>query len=162
MKRVWSKSPYSITLETSSQKEQALFAKVVLQAAHKTLNALPLKELRLLEKKRTYTLGISFLSKSEMHKINKHYRKKDRPTDVLSFSRLEGIRFPTPHPEVGDILICLPVAKSQAMEYETSLKCELQRLTIHGVLHLFGYDHEKNRKEEIRMFRLQDKILESL
>lgn len=69
---------------------------------------------------------------------------------------------PSPFPEIGDVILCYSVAKNQAKQYETSLRKELERLTVHGVLHLFGYDHEKSKKEATRMFRLQEKILSTL
>jgi len=94
--------------------------------------------------------------------MNKEFRNKDYPTDVLSFSRL-GTTIPLlPLFDIGDLLICLPVAKKQAIEYQETLKEELERLTVHGVLHLFGFDHEISKKEEKKMFRLQNKILKSL
>jgi len=97
-----------------------------------------------------------------MKLLNNKYRKKNYPTDVLSFSIFESEGPRIPSLDLGDILICLPVAKKQAREYQESLRHELERLTVHGVLHLFGYDHEKSKKEEKQMFSLQNKILRSL
>ncbi|MBM4304089.1 MAG: rRNA maturation RNase YbeY, partial [Deltaproteobacteria bacterium] len=59
-------------------------------------------------------------------------------------------------------LICWNIAKKQARKYDTPLKEELARLTVHGVLHLFGYDHERSPSDEKKMFQLQDKILKKL
>jgi probable rRNA maturation factor len=65
-------------------------------------------------------------------------------------------------PDLGEVLICWDIAKKQAIEYKTTIKEELERLTVHGVLHLFGYDHEIGPSEEKKMFTLQDKILKTL
>ena len=98
-----------------------------------------------------YRLEVSLVSDREMRRLNKTYRAKNRPTDVLSF--------PSPLHDFGDVLIAWGVAKRQAKEYGGTLAEELQRLTVHGVLHLFGYDHERSAKEAKRMFRLQDRLL---
>jgi len=75
---------------------------------------------------------------------------------VLSFSpetRGEGL---------GELVVCVPVLKRQAAEQGHSFKKELDTMLIHGFLHLLGYDHEKNRKEELKMMRLQDKLLKKM
>ena len=109
----------------------------------------------------TGVISIALVGPKEIQKLNLQYRRKNKPTDVLSFSRMEkgSIQLPTPETDLGDVLICWEIAKTQAREYGASLKEELARLTVHGVLHLFGYDHEISPKEEKRMFTLQDKIL---
>ncbi len=84
---------------------------------------------------------------------NKTYRNIDKETDVLSFpSDEEG--------ELGDILISIDKAKSQAVEYGHTLKRELSFLLCHGILHCLGYDHMTKEEEEI-MFNLQEKILDA-
>jgi probable rRNA maturation factor len=131
--------------------------RALLRAVKGTISALPPKELRTkLKPNLVYGLSISVVSAPTIRRLNARYRKKNKPTDVLSFSRLEGN--PTPSPEIGDVLLCLKVAERQARENGLSLTQELQRLTIHGLLHLFGYDHEIGLREEKRMFRLQNKI----
>lgn len=110
------------------------------------------------------TISIAIVSTSQIQKLNLKYRNKNKPTDVLSFSRM-GTSLPfLPFDEVdlGDVLICWKIAKNQALQYQTTVKKELARLTVHGVLHLFGYDHEISSKEEKRMFKLQDKILQKI
>ena len=88
-----------------------------------------------------------------IHALNLQYRGKDCPTDVLSFALNEG-----DEPEVidgpeevllGDIIISLETATRQAAEYGHSLERELAYLTVHGILHLLGYDHmtEEEKKE---------------
>ncbi len=90
-----------------------------------------------------------------IHQLNHQYRGKDCPTDVLSFALNEG-----EEPEIidgpevvllGDIIISLETAARQAEEYGHSLERELAYLTVHGILHLLGYDHMlEDEKKEMR------------
>ena len=109
-------------------------------------------------------ISVSFIDNEEIHKINREYRKIDRPTDVISFAFLDNEdrekTYKSGMPVIlGDIYISLDKAKEQAEEYGHSMKRELCFLFVHGLLHLLGYDHMKKEDEEI-MFPLQDKILE--
>ena len=109
-------------------------------------------------------VSVSFIDNEEIHKINKEYRKIDRPTDVISFAFLDNEdrakEYASGMPVIlGDIYISLDKADEQAKEYGHSLKRELCFLFVHGLLHLLGYDHMTKDDEEI-MFPLQDKILE--
>ncbi|MDO5329544.1 MAG: rRNA maturation RNase YbeY [Coriobacteriia bacterium] len=82
--------------------------------------------------------SINFVSVEEIHKLNKQYRNIDRPTDVLSFeSDIED--------DAGDIFICVDVAR----ENNPDLEEELRLLTVHGMLHLCGYDHMNDNEAEI-------------
>jgi probable rRNA maturation factor len=84
-----------------------------------------------------------------IHKINKNFRKKNKPTDVISFSYREN-PFPDTKQkmeQLGDIYISLEKALENSIAYEASPADELKRLLIHGVLHLIGYDHEKSWKD---------------
>ena len=104
-----------------------------------------------------------FVTKDRIAELNKQYRNKDAVTDVLSFPSLDGIRgkvlkkqdYPTEFDGkyilLGSIAICIDRAKEQAEEIGHSLDRELVYLTIHGILHLFGYDHETDEdKSEMR------------
>lgn len=96
-----------------------------------------------------------FLNSKEMQQINKTYRKKNKPTDVLSFESAD--------PEaLGEIAFCLPVLTKQAKQQKHSVDQELQYMMIHGLLHLLGYDHELSKAEEALMFRLQDFCFEQV
>lgn len=96
-----------------------------------------------------------FLSLQEMRRINKTYRSKDKPTDVLSFESAD--------PEtLGELALCLPVLMKQAKSQKHSVDQELQYMMIHGLLHLLGYDHELSKSEEVLMFRLQDLCFEQV
>lgn len=105
---------------------------------------------------------IIFVTKEEIHELNKQYRGVDRVTDVISFAledahdvSLSDIRV------LGDIYICIDRMKEQAIEYNHSETRELSFLTVHGLLHLLGYDHQTKEDEEV-MFNLQRKILSDL
>lgn len=97
-----------------------------------------------------------------MRALNRRYRGKDRPTDVLSFSFREGA-FPQVQPDLlGDIVIAVPVAERQARERGHSLRSEIDRLLVHGLLHLAGYDHEQGPYAARRMRRKELQLLRSL
>jgi probable rRNA maturation factor len=107
-------------------------------------------------------LSVSFITDSEMQVLNRDYRGKDRPTDVLSFSQLEGeddfFGVPT---VLGDLVVSLDTCKTQAIEYQVTESQELVRLLIHGLLHLMGYDHEDVPESEvIRMQTKEDELIE--
>lgn len=89
-----------------------------------------------------------------IHELNKQYRDIDRPTDVLSFALNEGEEDGYDGPDtalLGDIVISLDKVQEQADEYGHSVERELAYLTIHGMLHILGYDHmEPDDKAEMR------------
>ena len=114
-------------------------------------------------------LSVTLCNNSYIHDLNKTYRDKDMPTDVLSFAiedgddkeLLEEIMKMSDVREIGDVIISYEKANSQAEEYAHSLKREMCFLFTHGVLHLLGYDHMKKEDEEV-MFGLQNKVLSDL
>ncbi|MGL4676536.1 MAG: rRNA maturation RNase YbeY [Brevinema sp.] len=87
--------------------------------------------------------------------LNKVYRNKESATDVLSFV-YDDSEFIFPNSPLGDIIISSEKALSQAEEFQVSYEEEFSRLTIHGMLHLLGYDHELGEQEHQKMFALQD------
>lgn len=90
----------------------------------------------------------------EIRSLNRQYRGKDKPTDVLSFPLADEL-----HPFLlGDVVISVETAARQAQRRGHSLREELQILLIHGILHLLGYDHEVSRSEAIRMHRKEREI----
>lgn len=105
-------------------------------------------------------LNVSVLitDNDEIRKLNSQFRGKDAPTDVLSFPMFneDGSLDDT---ELGDIVISLERAKSQAEEFNHSLRREVAFLTAHSMLHLLGYDHENGETE---MFEKQEEILSLL
>lgn len=103
-----------------------------------------------------------FVDNERIKEINKTYRNKDSETDVISFAFMdEEINPKTDFINYGEIYISLEKAESQSIEYEHSFDRELCFLTVHGLLHLLGYDHME-KEDEIIMFGLQDKILNNL
>ena len=104
--------------------------------------------------------NIIIVDEETIRNINREYRGKDSITDVISFALEDDESFiQTDFRILGDIYICLNRAKSQAIEYEHSFLRELSFLTIHGLLHLLGYDHMILEDEKV-MFNLQEMILD--
>ena len=92
--------------------------------------------------------------------INKEYRGRNEPTDVVSFSNRDN-PFPLaemPDEEIGDIYISVDRIIAQAAEYGVTPPEELKRLIIHGVLHLVGYDHERSDADEEAMTRKEEDL----
>ena len=102
-----------------------------------------------------WMLSIAFVDACEMRVMNCRYLGRNFATDVLSFPYrgviMEGMPF------LGEIVIAPEVAQRHALRYRTSHEREIRRLLVHGILHLLGYDHEKDKGE---MNRLQDKLLQ--
>lgn len=110
-------------------------------------------------------VSVTFVGNERIHEINKEYRQKDAPTDVISFAmeemgegeiEIKGQDVPA---VLGDIIISIDRTKEQADEYGHSYERELGFLAIHGFLHLLGYDH-MNEKDEKVMFTRQKELLD--
>jgi probable rRNA maturation factor len=104
-------------------------------------------------------LSIALVGDEEVRGLNRDYRDKDRPTDVLAFPMDE-------HGEtgrmLGDVVISLDTALRQARESDIAPAEEVRTLLVHGFLHLLGYDHERGPEEARKMFRLQRRLVEEL
>jgi probable rRNA maturation factor len=114
-----------------------------------------------------YELSLRLTTDAEIHQLNAHYRKVDRPTDVLSFSAMEsGITLPTsllaeePFP-LGDIIISLDTAAAQAQQRNHTLTQELAWLATHGLLHLLGWDHPDEAQLQ-KMLQQQVNLLQTV
>ena len=105
-------------------------------------------------------LSILLVSDAEMRKLNRSYRGKDRPTDVLSFSQREGVA--PMDGLLGDVVISVDTARRQAAERGERIGIEADRLLVHGVLHLLGYDHERSSAEARRMQRRERALVRCL
>ena len=111
-----------------------------------------------------FSVNISFVGEKTIRALNKKHRNVDKVTDVLSFPLIYDYQNIVAEKDengiidLGDIVINLKRAKLQSAEYGHSLKREVCFLCVHGLLHLFGYDHIK-KEDEIVMFSLQEKIL---
>lgn len=112
------------------------------------------------EEANNVVFSIVFVNDDEIHQLNKQYRNIDRATDVLSFAFEDNDDLDNEEIRVlGDIYISLDKAHSQALDYGHSYLRELSFLTIHGILHLLGYDHIEPEAEKI-MFARQEAILD--
>lgn len=105
-------------------------------------------------------ISVVIVDKDRIHEINKTYRNVDKVTDVISFAfednagiTPDGLRI------LGEIYLCMAKAKEQAVEYGHSNKREICYLVIHGLLHLLGYDHEKEEDKK-KMRTKEEEILE--
>lgn len=97
-------------------------------------------------------VSVTLTDNAYIHELNKQYRGIDRPTDVLSFALNESEEPETlDGPEVnvlGDLIISVERAEAQAEDYGHSLRREIAFLTVHGMLHLLGYDHMEDEERE--------------
>ncbi|WP_051962912.1 rRNA maturation RNase YbeY [Mesoaciditoga lauensis] len=100
--------------------------------------------------KREGTLNVVFVGLEEISEYNR-YRKKEGPTDVLSF---EG-----DPPFLGEIYICPEYVKENAKYFKVPFEEEMIRVCIHGILHLLGYDHERDEKDAEKMFDIQERYV---
>ena len=104
-------------------------------------------------------LSIYITDDLEIQELNKVYRGKDGPTDVLSFPLNEifnGYKI------LGDIVISQDTAERQAKELGHTLEEEVRRLLVHGIIHLLGYDHEKSSEEEKKFYSLERYVLSKI
>ena len=137
---------YSITNEYGYTEDYAFLNDVI----NRTLE---------MEKVKNANFSIVFVDNEKIQYLNKNYRNIDKITDVISFAFEDNqkvvynnVRF------LGEIFICIPRMLEQAQDYGHSRERELAFLTVHGLLHLLGYDH-MNLEDEKVMFELQEKIL---
>ena len=116
-----------------------------------------------------HTVHLSIVTDEEIRALNRQWRKKDKATDVLSFSQLESTDddlpfvdvFPGPKP-LGDIIISYETALLQAEQIGHSLDEEYQRLIVHGFLHLLGHDHVHGGRQAAKMKREEERLLDYL
>ncbi len=108
-------------------------------------------------------LAIRLVDADEGQALNRHYRGKDYATNVLSFPAdvPEGLPKNVKFPLLGDLVICAPVVAREAAEQGKALKDHYAHLTVHGVLHLLGWDHEDDKEAEA-MEQLEREILADL
>jgi rRNA maturation RNase YbeY len=106
-------------------------------------------------------LSLVLVSDRVMHELNRTWRGRNRPTDVLAFAQREGDG-PAPAGLLGDVVISVDTARRQAVEHGHSLGSEGDRLLVHGLLHLVGYDHERSPAEARRMQRKERALLRAL
>lgn len=100
--------------------------------------------------KKKIELSIAIVSPEEIKKLNKGYRGKNKPTDVLSFGEIGT--------DISEIVICPEEVEKNGADF----KKELTLVLIHGILHLFKYNHEKTKKEAEIMFKKQEEYLSKI
>ena len=116
-------------------------------------------------------ISVTFVDNNRIHELNKQYRDKDAPTDVLSFplndfyrgeprEELEELLDPTTgRVPLGDMILSLERAQAQAAEFGHSAARECAYLTVHSMLHLLGFDHVDEGEEKAAMRREEEAIL---
>lgn len=115
-------------------------------------------------------LGVLVTDDAELHELNRTYRGVDSPTDVLSFGDDEDeaagpaafVRPPGTPRYLGDLAISYERVAAQAAEYGHSAERELAYLTVHGVLHLLGYDHERGPDDAAAMRAREEAVMQQL
>lgn len=122
--------------------------------------------LKMEEFKGPVEVSVNFVNLEQIQELNKKYRNKDMPTDVLSFPMGENGVYDVNHDTgasiLGDIVICMNKAVEQAKLYDHSLQREVGFLTAHSMLHLLGYDHEKGGLEAVRMREKEEQVMTML
>ena len=147
--------------------------KILGESAQFDLEELAKAEYKTLKQKENLYAELTFVSEEEIKELNKKFRNVDAVTDVLSFPTLDGIREKVLNGKdylldayedgifIGSIAICTKRAQEQAVEYGHSLKRELTYLTLHGLLHLFGYDH-MIESDKTQMRTVEEEILKEV
>jgi len=115
------------------------------------------KELKLSQ---SLEISLALVGFDEIKQLNKIYRGKNKITDVLSFSENDSLKINSVFSDryLGEVIICYPQAALQAKADRKTMIQELEKLFIHGVLHLLGYDHQNNAEADV-MEALESKIL---
>jgi len=112
-------------------------------------------------KKGEFEVSLTFTDNAGIRELNKTYRKKDCATDVLSFPLIDfsSDEIEDDYMMLGDIVISLEKAVTQAQEYGHSFERETAFLCVHSMLHLLGYDHELSQKDDEDMCARQKQIM---
>lgn len=110
-----------------------------------------------------HNVSVLLVGDKKIKHLNKRYRHKNRPTNVLSFPFSDGADesfIDLPIKELGDIVISVETATREAAEYNMSLDDRMTWLMVHGMLHLLGYDHERSKQDEKVMLKKEKELLE--
>lgn len=115
------------------------------------------------------SISMTLCGRTKIRSLNHKYRQKDYATDVLSFPVYENLRPDKkaraknlPEMELGDLVICKEIAKSQAREFGITYEQEIIHLAVHGFLHLLGFDHEISVKEEKIMEKYESELVNKI
>ncbi len=128
---------------------------VAFRFPHLTVKKLFVRCQKIMKLSGEYQVSIVLVGESAIKKLNRIYRGKNKVTDVLSFgvNEKQGKQI-----FLGEIIVCVPQMKRQALQYSPSVNRELLWLLTHGFLHLLGFDHEK-KSQAMEMEILEQKIL---
>lgn len=138
---------------TNASSNTTFDTEITRRAVLATLNAHNLED---------YEVSVLLTDDSHMTELNREYRGINAPTDVLAFAMREDEDSNLMNPNIlGDIVISLETAERQAITETHSLEEEVAFLTVHGVLHLLGYDHQTEEEAAV-MFNKQNAILQRL
>lgn len=110
-------------------------------------------EKNILKQSSSQKINVIFISKEAIKDLNHTYLKKNKVTDILSFAPVEENC-------LGELALCEDKILEQAKENNLTLEDELFYLLVHGILHLLGFDHEKDEKKAQEMYSIQDSIFE--
>lgn len=146
---------FDFTNETGQNFPKTVFGKLV-DRFYKVLKGHVDKKLL----KRNGNIELVLVDDKVIQELNREYREKNKPTDVISFAYLEVTDYKKEKGDVivGDIFISVDTAKRQAKKKGHGLKKEMEILFVHGMLHCFGFDH-KNDKQEAEMELWAKKVL---
>jgi probable rRNA maturation factor len=104
-------------------------------------------------------ISLSFVDDEKIKQLNKQYLGKDKATNVLSFSLLEG-EYGNINPQIlGDIIVSVETAQRDSLYGKLTIDQEIDFLIIHGILHLLGYNHENTTEKETKIMRQKEKEL---
>ena len=109
--------------------------------------------------RKSWVLSVRIVGLARSRSLNSHYRHKDKPTNVLSFSGAGSV--PDGRHFLGELVICAPVVAREAVAQAKSLESHWAHMTVHGVLHLLGFDHE-HEPEAAKMASKEIQILDRL
>jgi probable rRNA maturation factor len=137
-------SAMPVVVTTRASKGASVRASQVRSRAERMLTALRMPDAE---------LSILLCDDATIHELNRDYRKKDRPTDVLAFAMREGEGGELHPGLLGDVVISLETARRQAREHDRTIVAEVTFLLAHGLLHLLGYDHRTDEEERIMSAR---------
>jgi probable rRNA maturation factor len=112
-------------------------------------------------------IAVRVVAANESQKLNKLWRGKDKPTNVLSFPAPPALKHRATRREqgalpLGDLVICAQVVREEAERYGRKLEAHWAHMVIHGTLHLVGYDHERSERERLKMERREISVLKGL
>jgi len=132
-------------IEISNFTSFAVDKKLFLRVAKKVLKG---------ENRERENLSVAFVSSAEIKKLNRKYRRRNKPTDVLSFGETPESKL-----NISEVVICPEIVKKNAKEFGVIFEEELVKMLVHGILHVLGYEHEKSKKKALEMERKQEKYL---